>query len=1005
MSPYSLARTARVFASMLGSAVVAALLAGCSATTAEDRMRADLATYNVAWTTPGPDSSASMPIGNGTVGANVWTEPSGDLVFYVSRTDAWSENERLLKLGEVRVSIDPNPLARGGTVRQELVLGDGRIDTTLTPSAGDDSCSVVRMSLWVDADDPVIRVSVRSDRDVRLSVTGRTWRTEPRRITDADELRSVWSMRDAPADVAVIEGADVVVGADRAPSALAWYHRNEHSIVPFTVERQGLSSIRDKFPDPLLHRTLGCWIEGGGLGRVGPMTLAGSGRSFDVAIVTDSRQTQTAGEWIAGVESMARELDAASRSRSRTAAWWKEFWERSWIFIEGDPPLDGVPSNAHPLRVGVDSNGQNGFQGLVAQPWVFAGALGDDEVSRLARLDRSSDTPDSLRERLAFAAARVASGVDPPPASPTEFRLPPADLTGPASLSESLARGFTVSVWIKPEPGADGRLGPARIFDKMTAGGSDGFIFDTHPGTSLRLICGQHTLSVDNIIVADQWQHVAASYDALNGSMQIYRNGEIVADSPASIGADPPPPSQITRSYILQRWILGCSSRGSMYPPKFNGSIFTVEPRHVNNRQWNPDWRAWGGSYWWQNTRLPYYPMLAAGDYDLMHPLFDFYGAALDPSRARAKEYYGADGVYFPETMTMFFTYANGDYGWNREGLAAGDISPCPWWKWAWNQSLELSQLMLDYYEYTGDEAFLRDRTLPMVDATLDYFQSRFVTNQSPGGAGDHRRPVMTIRPTQAVETYWHEVENDAPSVAGVRCVAEKVLALPEHLVPPQERDRCQLMLEACPPLPMKTVDGVVVAAPAGKYRDERSNCETPELYPVFPFGLAGIARPGLEASIEAYKRRHDKATVGWTQDGAFAAMLGLRDEARAQLVARARNSHRNFRFPAMWGPNFDWLPDQCHGGNLMVLTQLMLMQPVGDKVYLLPAWPPEWNARFKLHAPGNTVVEATVEHGRIVKLDVDPPSRAKDLVVWGEGVHPRAENDARSDADLAAAR
>jgi hypothetical protein len=952
-------------------------------------MRADLATYNVAWTTPGPDSSASMPVGNGTVGANVWTEPSGDLVFYVSRTDAWSENERLLKLGEVRVSIDPNPLVRGGTVRQELVLGDGRIDTTLTPGADDRGCSAVRMSLWVDADDPVIHVSVRSEQEVRVAVNGRTWRTEPRRITDADELRSVWSMRDAPAEVAVMEGADVIVGADLAPAAIAWYHRNEHSIVPFTVDRQGLSSIKDKFPDPLLHRTLGCWIESDGLERTGPMTLAGSGRSFDVAIVTESRQTPTAGEWIAGIERTARELDGASRSRSRTAAWWKEFWERSWIFVEGDPPLDGVPSNSHPLRVGVDSNGQNMFHGRVAQPWVFAGALGDDEVSRLASLERSSGMPDVPSSQLAFAPPRAAPGVSPQTA---EFRLPGADLTGPAALSDVLARGFTLSAWIKPEPGADGRLAPARIFDKMTAGGSDGFIFDTHPGTSLRLICGQDTLSVDGVIVPDEWQHVAASYDGLTGSMKLYHNGAVVADSPASIGADPPPPSQITRSYILQRWMLACSSRGTMYPPKFNGSIFTVEPRHVNNRPWNPDWRAWGGSYWWQNTRLPYYPMLAAGDYDLMHPLFDFYGAALEPSRARANMYYNAEGAYFPETMTMFFTYANGDYGWNREGLTPGDISPCPWWQWAWNQSLELTQIMLDYYEYTGDEAFLRDRALPMADATLDYFHSRFVTHDWRSEVAGRERPIMRISPTQAVETYWHEVEDDAPSVAGVRCVAEKILSLPGHLVSKQERDRCAMLLEACSPLPLEQVEGVWVAAPAAKYRKERSNCETPELYPVFPFGQVGIGRPGLAPYVEAYKRRRDKATVGWTQDGAFAAMLGLRNEARAQLVARARNSHKNFRFPAMWGPNFDWLPDQCHGGNLMLLTQLMLMQPVGDKVYLLPAWPPEWNARFKLHAPGNTVVEATVEHGTIVEFEVHPRSRAKDFVVWHETIQREAE-------------
>ena len=33
-----------------------------------------------------------MPLGNGDIGVNAWVEPSGDLLFYVGKTDAWSEN-------------------------------------------------------------------------------------------------------------------------------------------------------------------------------------------------------------------------------------------------------------------------------------------------------------------------------------------------------------------------------------------------------------------------------------------------------------------------------------------------------------------------------------------------------------------------------------------------------------------------------------------------------------------------------------------------------------------------------------------------------------------------------------------------------------------------------------------------------------------------------------------------------------------------------------------------
>lgn len=40
-----------------------------------------------------------MPLGNGELGINLWVEPSGDLLFYLSRTDSWSETGRPAEIG------------------------------------------------------------------------------------------------------------------------------------------------------------------------------------------------------------------------------------------------------------------------------------------------------------------------------------------------------------------------------------------------------------------------------------------------------------------------------------------------------------------------------------------------------------------------------------------------------------------------------------------------------------------------------------------------------------------------------------------------------------------------------------------------------------------------------------------------------------------------------------------------------------------------------------------
>ena len=61
------------------------------------------------------------------------------------------------------------------------------------------------------------------------------------------------------------------------------------------------------------------------------------------------------------------------------------------------------------------------------------------------------------------------------------------------------------------------------------------------------------------------------------------------------------------------------------------------------------------------------------------------------------------------------------------------------------------------------------------------------------------------------------------------------------------------------------------------------------------------------------FERRRIKRTGGWTQDPIQAAYLGLTDVARAYTTTNFSTWHGGSRFPAFWGPNFDWILDQDH--------------------------------------------------------------------------------------------
>ncbi len=142
------------------------------------------------------------------------------------------------------------------------------------------------------------------------------------------------------------------------------------------------------------------------------------------------------------------------------------------------------------------------------------------------------------------------------------------------------------------------------------------------------------------------------------------------------------------------------------------------------------------------------------------------------------------------------------------------------------------------------------------------------------------------------------------------------------------------------------------------------------------------MGRPNLEAGIDTFRHRPEKASIGWQYDGQCAALVGLTGDAKKILLGKVRNSNPHFRFPAMWGPNYDWLPDQDHGSNIMLTLQQMVMASSGEKIFLLPAWPKDWNVEFKLHGPENTIVQGVYRDGKLEQLKVTPESRRKDVQI-----------------------
>ena len=437
---------------------------------------------------------------------------------------------------------------------------------------------------------------------------------------------------------------------------------------------------------------------------------------------------------------------------------------------------------------------------------------------------------------------------------------------------------------------------------------------------------------------------------------------------------------EITRNYTLFRYMLGCNAYGSV-PTKFNGGLFTFDPCHIDEKQaFTPDYRKWGGGTMTaQNQRLVYWPMLKSGDFDMMSSQFDFYNRMLKNAELRTQVYWQHNGACFCEQIENYGLPNPAEYGFKRPEWFDKGVEYNAWLEYEWDTILEFCQMILETKNYANADI---TPYLPLIESSLTFFDEHYRQLASRRGrkALDGNGQLVLF-PGSVCETY--KMTNNASStIAALRTVLENY----------GKKDE---MLKTIPPIPLRYIeikDSLnPTASPELKQTispavswERINNVETPQLYPVFPWRIYGVGKENLELARNTYFYDPEaikfRSHVGWKQDNIWAACLGLTEEAKRLTLAKLSNGPH--RFPAFWGPGYDWTPDHNWGGSGMIGLQEMLLQTNGEQILLFPAWSKEWDIHFKLHAPGETTVEATLKDGKVTDLKVLPESRKKDIII-----------------------
>ncbi len=307
--------------------------------------------YDVIWTEQSQNSSASMPVGGGDIGCNVWVE-NGELLLYIQRSGSLAETNEYLKLGRIRLHLSPNPFV-GTSVKfkQQLKLNDGYIEIDGERKDGKSPLQA-KIKIWVEIHEPVVHIEVDANQKIKVDAAYENWRTVDQIIPNTGRRHSTFNLDQYPGEV--IMNKDFVKQQEKS---IIFYHRNPaNKLLPeMLIVQQGLEASKEKITDDLKNRTFGGILQGTGFTYTNTTNGTYLGVPFKawhlvskkekkhhLKVITCIAQTSSVKGWKNKLaETVSRETTQNPKKKfEANKTWWHKFWSRSYIRINPETPSE-----------------------------------------------------------------------------------------------------------------------------------------------------------------------------------------------------------------------------------------------------------------------------------------------------------------------------------------------------------------------------------------------------------------------------------------------------------------------------------------------------------------------------------------------------------------------------------------------------------------------------------------------------------------------------------------
>jgi len=427
----------------------------------------------------------------------------------------------------------------------------------------------------------------------------------------------------------------------------------------------------------------------------------------------------------------------------------------------------------------------------------------------------------------------------------------------------------------------------------------------------------------------------------------------------------------VEANYDYYQYLMGASSRGD-FPPRFGGMVW----------QTDGDLSRWGSQYWWANTSAYYNNFMPSNRVELLDPMFKMYRGMYDSAATAAKQQWGSDGIWIPET-----TFFNGpeplpddvatdlremmlarkpfsERSAAFDAFAANKNRHNSRWNYradgTWDKgtyvfeskgtgifghtshilgvAARIGAMGWQRYQFTGDTAWLREQAYPFIRGAAEFY--RTFPNVRKDDAG-----VYHINHTNSGESSWNSRDADY-EVSCMHMIFPLAVRVSEILgVDGDLRPKWQ------------EVKAHLVAAPA------RARCGTgSEIADGRPYGAFVYDGPGA-IEPEGPQRDLKQRFLGFTRLGSFIDASG---GGSARIF---RNRLRLREGPgAIDAEHIAGLSTGLHASLLNSHPESLTND---EPIEVFNDWPKDWDAAFTLLARGGFIVSAAQHDGSVSLVEV----------------------------------